>query len=268
MAPITAQRDIIDRRQLAAAIADIAAQDAPRSTKTRAAVLALVGATLESGRRTIQARFEANRAGLETAQANAFLIDQVVRTLYDHASLHVYRATNPTPQERLSMVAVGGYGRSEMAPYSDVDLLFLYPYKLTAWGEQVVEYLLYFLWDLGLTVGQSTRSVDDCIRLAKSDVTIRTAILEARYVWGDRALYDELQGRFSKEVIEGTGHDFVEAKLAERNERHKRLGDSRYLVEPNVKDGKGACAISTPCFGSPSTSTTSATSTGSSDWVC
>ncbi len=239
MAPITAQRDIIDRRHLAAAIADIAAQDSPRSTKTRAAVLALVGETLERGRRTIQARFEAHRAGLETARANAFLVDQIVRTLYDHASLDVYRATNPTPQERLSMVAVGGYGRSEMAPYSDVDLLFLYPYKLTAWGEQVVEYLLYFLWDLGLTVGQSTRSVDDCIRLAKSDVTIRTAILEARYVWGDRALYDDLHGRFSKEVIEGTGHDFVEAKLAERNERHKRLGDSRYLVEPNVKDGKG-----------------------------
>jgi len=137
------------------------------------------------------------------------------------------------------MVAVGGYGRSEMAPYSDVDLLFLYPYKLTAWGEQVVEYLLYFLWDLGLTVGQSTRSVDDCVRLAKSDTTIRTAILEARYVWGDRALFDELHTRFSKEVIEGTGHDFVEAKLNERNERHKRLGDSRYLVEPNMKDGKG-----------------------------
>ncbi len=239
MANITAQRDIIDRRALVAAIAEIAAQDSARSTKTRAAVLALVGEVLERGRRAIQARFEANRAGLEAARANAFLIDQIVRVVYDHASLDVYRATNPTAQERLSMVAVGGYGRSEMAPYSDVDLLFLHPYKITAWGEQVVEYLLYFLWDLGLTVGQSTRSVDDCIRLSKSDVTIRTAILEARYVWGDRALFDDLHSRFSHEVIEGTGHDFVEAKLAERNERHKRLGDSRYLVEPNVKGGKG-----------------------------
>ena len=239
MANITAQRDIIDRRALVAAIAEIAAQDSARSTKTRAAVLALVGEVLQRGRRAIQARFEANRAGLEAARANAFLIDQIVRVVYDHASLDVYRATNPTAQERLSMVAVGGYGRSEMAPYSDVDLLFLHPYKITAWGEQVVEYLLYFLWDLGLTVGQSTRSVDDCIRLSKSDVTIRTAILEARYVWGDRALFDDLHSRFSHEVIEGTGHDFVEAKLAERNERHKRLGDSRYLVEPNVKDGKG-----------------------------
>ncbi|CAN0379505.1 unnamed protein product, partial [Laminaria digitata] len=239
MTNIPAQRDIIDRRRLTAAINDIAAQDSPRSTKTRAAVLALVAEALARGQRTIQARFEATRAGRDTARANAFLIDQVVRLLYDHASQHVYRATNPTAQERLSMVAVGGYGRSEMAPYSDVDLLFLYPYKLTAWGEQVVEYLLYFLWDLGLTVGQSTRSVDDCIRLAKSDTTIRTAILEARYVWGDRALFDELHTRFSKEVIEGTGHDFVEAKLNERNERHKRLGDSRYLVEPNMKDGKG-----------------------------
>jgi [protein-PII] uridylyltransferase len=239
MITIPAQRDIIDRRHLAATIEVLAAQEPPRSTQTRAAVLALVAETLDHGRQTIQAKFETGRRGLDAARANAFLIDQVVRALYDHASLHVYRATNPTAQERLSMVAVGGYGRSEMAPYSDVDLLFLYPYKLTAWGEQVVEYLLYFLWDLGFTVGQSTRSVDECIRLSKSDITIRTAILEARHVWGDRPLFDELHTRFSKEVIEGTGHDFVEAKLSERSQRHKRLGDSRYLVEPNMKDGKG-----------------------------
>ncbi len=239
MNKVTAQRDIIDRRQLAADIADIAASDSARSTKTRARVLALVRAALDHGRQVIRDRFEAHRSGLDTARANAFLVDQVVRALYDHTTQHVYRATNPTAQERLSVVAVGGYGRAEMAPYSDVDLLFLYPYKLTPWGEQTVEYLLYFLWDLGFTVGQSTRSIDECIRLAKSDVTIRTAILEARYIWGDRALFDELHARFSKDVIDGTGHDFVEAKLAERDSRHKRLGDSRYLVEPNVKDGKG-----------------------------
>ena len=236
---VSAQREIIDRRQLAADIGAIAAADTARSTKTRAKVLARVRAALDRGQRIIRARFETSRSGLDAARANAFLVDQVVRALYDHTTQHVYRATNPTAQERLSVVAVGGYGRAEMAPHSDVDLLFLYPYKLTAWGEQVVEYVLYFLWDLGFTVGQSTRSVDDCIRLAKGDVTIRTAILEARYIWGDRALFDELHSRFSADVIEGTGHDFVEAKLAERDSRHKRLGDSRYLVEPNVKDGKG-----------------------------
>jgi [protein-PII] uridylyltransferase len=235
----TAQRDIIDRRRLMAEIVALADEGGAKSTATRVKILGVLGAVLESGRAEIRRRFESGLSGLETAQANAFLTDQLVRTLYDYTTQQVYRATNPTAAERLSVVAVGGYGRSEMAPFSDVDLLFLHPYKLTAWGEQVIEYVLYLLWDLGLKVGQATRSVDDCMRLAKGDISIRTAILEARYVWGDRALYDELRARFSREVIEGTGHDFVEAKLAERDSRHKKLGDSRYLVEPNVKDGKG-----------------------------
>ncbi len=240
MTKLTAQRDIIDRRRLTADIAAIAEDGNPKSMETRGQVLAALSSTLESGRTTIRRRFEEGLSGLETARANAFLTDQLVRVLYDYTTQNVYRATNPTEAERLAVVAVGGYGRGEMAPYSDVDLLFLHPYKRTAWGEQVIEYVLYLLWDLGLKVGQSTRSVDDCMRLARSDISIRTAILEARYVWGDRSLYDELRTRFSREVIEGTGHDFVEAKLAERDARHKKLGDSRYLVEPNVKDGKGA----------------------------
>ena len=198
MNTVSAQREIIDRRQLAADIGAIAAADTARSTKTRAQVLARVRAALDRGQRILRARFETSRSGFDAARANAFLVDQIVRALYDHTTQHVYRATNPTAQERLSVVAVGGYGRAEMAPHSDVDLLFLYPYKLTAWGEQVVEYVLYFLWDLGFTVGQSTRSVDDCIRLAKGDVTIRTAILEARYVWGDRALHSAANDEFLK----------------------------------------------------------------------
>src|SRR5690606_2855024 len=126
-----------------------------------------------------------------------------------------------------------------LAPGSDVDLLFLLPYKQTPWGESLVEYILYLLWDMGLTVGHATRSVDDCIRLARTDLTIRTAVLEARYLWGDRALFDELTARFDAEVVKGTGPDYITAKLAERDERHRRQGASRYLVEPNVKDGKG-----------------------------
>ena len=99
--------------------------------------------------------------------------------------------------------------------------------------------MLYCLWDTGLKVGHATRSVDECIRQAKADMTIRTAVLEARFLFGDRKLYDELITRFDKEVVEGTAPEFVAAKLAEREERHRRAGQSRYLVEPNVKDGKG-----------------------------
>jgi [protein-PII] uridylyltransferase len=126
-----------------------------------------------------------------------------------------------------------------MAPESDIDLLFILPYKQTAWGEQVAEAILYCLWDMGLKVGHATRSVDESIRQARGDMTIRTAILETRFLTGDRQLYDELVARFDKDVVQGTAAEFVAAKLAERDERHRRAGQSRYLVEPNVKDGKG-----------------------------
>ena len=139
----------------------------------------------------------------------------------------------------MAVVATGGYGRGLLAPGSDIDLLFLLPYKQTAWGESVAETILYCLWDMGLKVGHATRSINECIRQAKADMTIRTAMLEARFLLGDRKLFDEMVARFDKDVAQGTAPEFVAAKLAEREERHRRAGQSRYLVEPNVKDGKG-----------------------------
>jgi [protein-PII] uridylyltransferase len=139
----------------------------------------------------------------------------------------------------MAVVAVGGYGRGLLAPGSDIDLLFILPYKQTAWGESVAEAILYALWDMGLKVGHATRSVDECIRQARADMTIRTTILEARLITGDETLFNELVARFDRDIVQGTAADFVAAKLAERDERHKRAGQSRYLVEPNVKDGKG-----------------------------
>src|SRR6266404_3055336 len=139
----------------------------------------------------------------------------------------------------MAIVATGGYGRGVLAAGSDIDLLFLLPYQQTAWGESVAETILYCLWDLGLKVGHATRSIDECIRQAKADMTIRTAILESWFLLGDKKLFDELMTRFDKSVIQGTGPEFVAAKLNEREERHRRAGQSRYLVEPNVKDGKG-----------------------------
>src|SRR5262249_7962001 len=115
----------------------------------------------------------------------------------------------------------------------------LLPYKQTPRGEQIVEFILYLLWDLGLKVGHATRSLAECLRLARGDVTIRTALLEARYLWGEDKLFAELRRRFTDEVVRGAEAEFLAAKLAERNERHKRLGDSRYVLEPNVKEGKG-----------------------------
>src|SRR3989440_1010479 len=159
--------------------------------------------------------------------------------LYSAATRHLYRSPIPSGAERMAVVATGGYGRGLMAPESDIDLLFILPYKQTAWGEQVAEAILYCLWDMGLKVGHATRSVDESIRQARGDMTIRTAVLETRFLTGDKPLYDELVARFDKEVVQGTAAEFVTAKLAEREERHRRAGQSRYLVEPNVKDGKG-----------------------------
>ncbi len=126
-----------------------------------------------------------------------------------------------------------------MAPSSDVDLLFLLPYKQTAWGESIVESILYFLWDLGYKVGHATRNVDQTLKAAKDDTTIRTALLDARLIYGEDTLFDELWSRFVSKVVHGTQQEFIAAKLAEREQRLKRAGISRYRVEPNVKEGKG-----------------------------
>ena len=233
------QRAIVDRRRLAAEIDGILA-DARDVHGARPALIACWRQALEKGRAEIRRRFEEEDAtGTATVRATAFLFDQLLRLVHGIATEHAYPAPNPSAAEALAVVAVGGYGRGELAPHSDIDLLFLTPYKQTPHGEQVVEYMLYALWDLGLKVGHSTRSVDECFRQARRDVTVRTALLEARYVWGDQALFGELRKRFFGQLAKGTGPTFVEAKLAERDERHKRMGDSRYLVEPNIKDGKG-----------------------------
>ena len=237
-ARIPDQRAVIDRRVLAEAIADAVAGSGP--VKARPQVVELLRAALAAGRAEIARRLsEQPSAGHDCAEAQAFLIDQLVRVIHDHVTADVYPSHNRTSGERLAITAVGGYGRGEMAPHSDVDIGFITPGKQTAWCEQVIEAILYYLWDLALKVGQSSRSLDDMVRMAKSDLTIRTALLEGRYVWGDQALFDRASERFWSEVVAGTERQYVAEKLAERNDRHKRLGDSRYVVEPNVKEGKG-----------------------------
>ncbi|HEX4110978.1 MAG TPA: [protein-PII] uridylyltransferase [Stellaceae bacterium] len=235
MSQILRQREIIDRRAVAAALAALAEKGEP----PRAKVAALLKDALDRGRAEVKARFTLGNRGGEAARELCFLVDQIVRLLHEFVTVTVYPLANPTPGERMALVAVGGYGRGELAPYSDIDLLFLLPHKTTPHTEQVVEYMLYVLWDLGLKVGQATRSVADCLHQAKNDVTIRTALLEARYLSGDQVLFLDLKKRFESEIIKGSATQFLEAKLKERDERHARLGDSRYLVEPNVKESKG-----------------------------
>ena len=224
--------DLFDGRALAGAIRRFGRDD-------RKGVLEVMRRARDQGREALRRRLEAGASGAEIVAAQTTLIDQLLRVLLDRAAEVLYPLPNPTTANRLSLVAVGGYGRGDLSPHSDIDILFLHPYKLTARSEQIIEHLLYMMWDLGFTVGHATRSVADCLGRARDDMTIRTAVLESRRVWGDQALYDGFRQRFLTELVPGTEAEFVAAKMRERDERHVRAGDSRYLLEPNVKDGKG-----------------------------
>ena len=187
----------------------------------------------------LQARFiAAPLIALPLIRAQADLTDALVRAAFDIAT-RLHPLSNPTASERIAVLAVGGYGRAEMAPHSDVDLAFLFPYKITPWAENLVESMLYILWDLKLKVGHSSRTVKDCLRLGREDITIRTALLEHRFITGDPAQARELDDRLWTDLFLNTGRDFIAAKLAERSERHKRQGGQRYVLEPNVKEAKG-----------------------------
>ncbi|MEA3003288.1 MAG: [protein-PII] uridylyltransferase [Sphingomonadales bacterium] len=229
-ASVPNKRAIVDRRALADRL-----DSADRAAAAKALKEALAAGRAEIARRLEEKPYQ----GSETAAAYAYLTDQVVRSAYDYVVGKLYPVANPTASERLLLLAVGGYGRGEMALFSDVDLAIVTPWKPAGWPEQVIEALLYLLWDLGLKVGHSSRSVDELIAAASADHTIRTAMLEARYLWGDERLFDEVRARFWAEVVGTKARAFVTEKLEEREIRHRRMGDSRYVVEPNVKEGKG-----------------------------
>jgi len=230
---IADRRVIIDRRAVAEQLAAL-----PDANLQREAT-ALLRSVLDAGRNEIANRLarEPGR-GRVIAATYAFLSDQLVRLAYDLVTQRLHPPAAPPGSDRISIVGLGGTGRGEMAPYSDLDLMFLVADR-TPWNEQAIEALLYILWDLKLKVGQSVRTPDEVISAAKDDTTIRTALLEGRWLWGDEQLHLDAMRRFRAEVVAKTARDYVAAKLAERDERHRRMGDSRYVVEPNVKDGKG-----------------------------
>ncbi|OAN71924.1 [protein-PII] uridylyltransferase [Sulfitobacter sp. EhC04] len=205
----------------------------------RAAAVEVLREVQENGRAEIARSFAAapfDARGM--TRAYTYLTDQLVSATLDVATRHLHPKPNPTESERLSVIGVGGYGRGEMAPFSDVDLLFLIPYKATAWTESVVESMLYILWDMKMKVGHATRTIKDCIRLGAEDYTIQTALLEHRFIAGDCKLAKALDARLASDLFDGKGRDFIEAKLEERDKRHLKQGQ-RYVVEPNVKEGKG-----------------------------
>ena len=221
------RRAIVDRRALAARLAALA-------DPIPALMVPVLAEALAAGRAEIARRLAEHPArGLEAAGGQAYLIDQLLRLLLDSA-VRLYPEAEP-----VALVAVGGYGRGEMAAHSDVDIAFLTAEAPSPEAQNVVEAVLYALWDLRLKVGHSVRSLTDMVAQARGDMTVRTALLESRFVAGSEPVWAEASRRFKAEVQRGTERRFVADKLAERDARHRRMGDTRYLVEPNVKEGKG-----------------------------
>jgi [protein-PII] uridylyltransferase len=236
---LAARVAILDSAALQARIDAHAASFGDDRLGLRQVVVEELRAALADGRDKARIALEGNADGLACVTSLSWLEDELIRAIYSFVVTHMYPAENPSSAERLAIAAVGGYGRGTLAPGSDIDLLFLLPYKQTAWSESVIEAMLYVLWDLRQKVGHATRSVDECLRQARDDVTIRTSILEARFILGDEILFEEMRTRFETEIVRTTAREFVAAKLAERDARIARAGASRYLVEPNVKEGKG-----------------------------
>ena len=204
----------------------------------RKAVIDLLNDTKDAARARIAESFAASpRAAVPTTRAYCWLTDCLVDAALHAASEHLSpKGAKPGP---FALCAVGGYGRGEMAPHSDVDLLFLAQTKISADLEALIEIVLYLLWDLHLKVGHSSRTIKDCLRLGAEDYTIRTALLELRFLTGKESLARDLEDRLWSDLFRGSEKQFVEAKLSERQTRHTRQGGQRYMVEPNVKEGKG-----------------------------
>jgi [protein-PII] uridylyltransferase len=186
----------------------------------------------------LRARHEGGAGGLAIVAAYTEAIDRLVERLFTDATLH-YQSKNPRLNQRCTVVAQGGYGRGELNIHSDIDLLFLYPWKANPYVETVAEIVVPALWDAGLQVGAAMRNVRECCRLAFRDLKVKTALLDARYLCGDRSPYEDFAARVVEEVWSPNQTAFFREKLKESEERHARMGDSVYLLQPHLKEGTG-----------------------------
>ena len=203
---------------------------------TRNAVSVLIKDCLAVSRQLAEQQLLKDGQGTRCAEHLSNTEDSIIRSVISFASSDVFPGSGKIG---LSAIAVGGYGRGTLAPGSDIDLLFLLSGLERERTSKVIEFLLYALWDARQKVGHATRSIDECIKLAKGDNTILTSILEARFICGEKNLFDDLVTRFRRDIVQTSARKFVAEKLAERDQRHAKSGESRYAVEPDLKDGKG-----------------------------
>jgi len=214
---------------------DLAALKGEDKLALRNEASALIRDCLTASRAEAEAQLLKDGHGTACAERISQAEDVIIQAMFAFASDRIAKSKSLN----LAVIAVGGYGRGTLAPGSDIDLLFLLPGQSSKPVNDVVEFMLYALWDARQKVGYATRQVDECLRLAKTDNTILTSILEARFICGDKKLFDQLVSRFKSEIVATMAKKFVTEKLAERDNRHTKSGESRYSVEPDLKDGKG-----------------------------
>jgi [protein-PII] uridylyltransferase len=195
-------------------------------------------AWLGAVREELARRHFSGAGGMEIVREYTGCVDRVVRALYRYADHHHSRRFSRLNQ-RLAVIARGGYGRGELNPQSDIDLLFLHDYKPGPYAEVVTEIILHALWDAGLTVGQAVRNARESVRAANDDLKEKTAILDIRFLAGEEKLWAALDQALIDEVLNRNQQKFFQAKLEESRDRHRRYGDSIYLLEPQLKEGEG-----------------------------
>ena len=193
---------------------------------------------LQEAKLDLWERHRTGASGHEIVERYTAVMDHLLQALFSAASA-IYSERFPRLDQRCTVIAQGGYGRGELNPCSDIDLLFLYQHKRDPYVESVAERILYSLWDTRLTVGHAMRNVRECVRLAAAELKVKTSLLDARFLCGDEGLYREFAVAMERDVLSRGAERFFQEKLAETRDRHQRYGDSVYLLEPQLKEGEG-----------------------------
>lgn len=190
----------------------------------------------------LRLRHQAGGGGREVCASRASLIDVLLRHIFASASASAKERTQTKIIPPVSLVALGGYGRGELNPASDVDVMFLHPHtgdEVPDSLAQTVEQILYFLWDIGFKVGHSTRSVREAVAQANDEMLTKTAMLEARHLTGDVDLYRRFRAQFRSHCVQGHVKDYIAARMEDQTRRHTKFANNIYLQEPDVKRGCG-----------------------------
>jgi len=202
-------------------------------------VLPLYKKFLKVEEHRLRLKHQAGGGGREICARRAELIDILLQYVFGAAAAAARE--NGGAEVPLALVALGGYGRGELNPFSDIDVMLLHRQRdeISPHLEEMVNQVLYLLWDSGFKVGHSTRSIKEAIAQANRDMRTKTAMLESRFLAGDRELAQEFRDQFRSKCVDGREREYVEMRMQDQLARHKKFGDSVYLQEPNLKNGCG-----------------------------